>query len=276
MVELIPVFFLVMLYIFGLYWFSKPKHENATSYVDGSDKQYHEFDAMAVEQSAAYWKKIYPDSQTELIEAHYYGNFTSPSPISGVLGIEGHSLIYMSPRGPLVQIVLSKIRWISHQKLSFSNLDDTPERQALTLHTELNGLWDVYVFSTPHAESFAREIQARSGANYSPGYLTIYGPIRVRVKNQDIYGQWQHERYVGLYLAPNYLLADWQSWIELRQIQHLALLPHNTLKITYLADKLYVIGLDLDHDRAIILGQRLERATGLTMEDLAGRKKKSQ
>jgi hypothetical protein len=37
-----------------------------------------------------------------------------------------------------------------------------------------------------------------------------------------------------------------------------------------------VIGLDLDHDQAIIWGQRLERATGIAVENLTGRKKKSE
>jgi hypothetical protein len=221
------------------------------------------------------WAKEFPSSDP--VEALYYGELSRPafkSPMWGVLGIVENRLVYLSIKGPTDWIELSEIRWICHQNMSTQARDTFPTHEALTLHCELNGRWEVYVFTTPGAEHLAQVIHAQTQAHYQPRYF-IGGPIQVRYKHQDLYGQWGEEDSTRLYLAPDRLLSQWHSWIELKQIQHWGLMPDNTIQLTYLSDRLHVVSLDLGYAQTNIWVDLLERATGLPMENLAGRKKKS-
>jgi hypothetical protein len=187
------------------------------------------------------WRSIY--NSDEAIAAWSYGSISDPiePPAVGALGIHGRDLLFVPAyHTPIaLTIPLHMIRWISHQNMSPRVRDFGPSPEALTLHCTDGKQWWVYTCSSPHAEKLAHLVQIQTQANYKPTY-PIAGPIHCHGKQQDTYGQWQDLGTSILYLAPDRLLSTWQSWIELRQIQHLALLPNNTLKITYLADKLYL------------------------------------
>jgi hypothetical protein len=222
-----------------------------------------------------YWASI---SSGEAIEAWTYGEITSPidPPQIGALGIHNGDLLLIPPysSSPILLIPLDSIRWICHQNMSWSERDTFATQDALTLHCESNGRWLIYTLSSPQAETIAQRIQNQTQANYKSSYI-LSGPIPARYKYQDIYGQWKKQESTTLYFAPDRLLSVWHSWIEFSQIQHLALLPDDTLKITYQANGLHVAGLELEHDQAVIWAEMLERATGIAVENLAGRKKKT-
>jgi hypothetical protein len=225
------------------------------------------------------WNNYQPISKTAApITSVYYGKLElgeSPLPISGTLSIRNNCLVLHQAYGNIISLPLNEIRWISHQNMSQAARDLGPSHEAITLHCEGGGRWWVYSFSSPKAELIAQEIAIQTQANYKPSY-TIGGPVRANLRSQDIYGQWQLQGTAMLYLTPDRLLADWETWIELRQIQNLELLPNKMLQITYLSDGLHIVGLNLDHDQAILWAELLARATGLKAENLAGRKKKSE
>jgi hypothetical protein len=216
-------------------------------------------------------------------DAVYYGKLDlaqSPLPTLGRLSIQNTWLVFVQAHGeqtPVIGLPLSEIRWICHQNMSMQERDTLAKQDMLTLHCVSGKQWGVYTFASPQAEQLARTIQTNSGANYNSHYM-LYGPSEIAVRQQNIYGQWsKRKKKVVLYLAPDRLLFNWQSWIELQDIQRLALLPDNSIKINYRSPKggLRMVGLELKHDQAILWADYLERATGIAVENLAGRKKKS-
>jgi hypothetical protein len=220
-------------------------------------------------KALARWKQI---SNGKAFEVSNYGELAPihEHPLSGMLGIHNNDLRFVSASNTLA-ISLDSIRWISHQNSTMFVLPQKP----LTIYCETNDLWSIYAFTSPQAEELARAIQAHSHADYQPEYV-IGGPLQTSIQTQDVYGEWAEPDSTVLCLAPDRLLSLWHTWIELKQIRHLGLLPDNTIQISYLSDRMHVVGLILDFNQAMLWQNLLERATGLTVEDLAGRKKKSE
>jgi hypothetical protein len=229
------------------------------------------------------WNNYQPISKTAAtITSVYYGKLDlrePPLPIFGTLLIQDNWLLFLQTyrdKTPTVGLPLHEIGWICHQNMSLQERDTLATQEALTLHCVSGNHWGVFTFVSPQAEELARQIQEQTDAHYNSHYV-IYGPEEVELRQQNIYGQWStQQKKAVLYLAPDRLLTNWQSWIELSQIQTLALMPDNILKINYISDQLHMVGIEFSHEQAILWAEYLERATRLTVENLAGRKKKSE
>ncbi len=107
------------------------------------------------------------------------------------------------------------------------------KHNALTFYVEQESRWRLYTIGVEYVEPITRALQEIGGVALNPD--PDYGPVNALRYDQNIYGHWEPDHTVRLYLIPDHLLADWRTVVRFDQIGGLAVLPSGGLSPVDLA-----------------------------------------
>jgi hypothetical protein len=235
--------------------------------------------AEHVERLQARWRSENLPVHFGPVGATYYGDspdhMNTLNPDRGALGLVDDRLLFvgMSSAGFEIAIPLSAIRWISQLGV------EAQTSNTLTIYREVSGEWRLILLATNWVTELVQAMQQIAQVPIST--LPDYGPIKALRARQEIYGQWDRQHTVTLYLAPDRLLTNWHSAVPLDSICELAVIPaaassQGLLRIHFSDPdgRPQTIGFEMDFDRASAWAWQLSRRTGIAVDQAGGRKKK--
>jgi hypothetical protein len=188
----------------------------------------------------------------------------------GAIGIVDNAVIFAgeSSAGFELAIPLDQIRWMGHE--------------GTTLITEDRDRWHVHQFGFEASHVW---IQAMDSAGVVRIPAQTLGPLDVLRLRQDIYGRWERDYTMTLYLLPDRLLVNWHTALMIDQIRAVMVLSAVTgsglrhsslLRIEYAdaSDTRHTIGFAIGHNEVGQWGRALAERAGVPFEWERARKKK--
>ncbi len=156
------------------------------------------------------------------------------------------------------------------------------DREGTTLITEDRDRWHIFQFGFVTSNVW---IQAMESAGIVRIPAQTLGPLNALRLRQDVYGRWERDHTITLYLVPDRVLVDWHTALRNDQIRDLAVvdaparlnvLDRDLLRITYTTDDdaRNIIGFVMDDGEAKRWAQVLHTHSGAPLEIITGRKKK--
>jgi hypothetical protein len=149
--------------------------------------------------------------------------------VFGALGLTDGKLVFVGHRSTRynVSIPFDLMHWIG-----LHTLNGGAGARAIIVHYQSPSGWYVYTFTTDAPVEFGQALSRHSGLplHDADAIREDFGPARATRMIQDIYGQWQPEYEIELYLAPGRLLFGWKSPILLERITRLDVLTKGGLE----------------------------------------------
>jgi hypothetical protein len=199
------------------------------------------------------------------------------APDPGVLGLIDDQVVFVgiSSANFEIRIPLANVRWLGQASVAVQ------QQNAVSLHCELESRWQLYNFGLDDWQSLVNGLKE---AGIPVATYQDRGPMDALRLRQNVYGQWERDHTVQLYLAPDRLLADWHTAIMLDCIQGLTVLSAAGLNLTRsaLLEIKYsvpdawpqVMGFAMSEPEARGWAEALRQRTKAPLDYGAGRKKK--
>ncbi len=237
----------------------------------------------SLDRARQHWERAGRTIRFGPVKAFYGGdqpdelNRFTPDP--GALAIVDERLIFRgaSSANFEIDLPLESIRWFGQSNVTVQ------QRNALTFYVEHEAHWRLYTIGVEDVEGVVRALQEIGGVELNPD--PDYGPVNTLRYDQNIYGHWEPDHTVRLYLIPEHLLADWRTVVRFDQIGGLAVLPSGglspvdsaLLSIRYTSGdgRPCGVGFALGWDKAHEWANMLEKRTGIELESIERKKKVS-
>ncbi len=237
----------------------------------------------SLDRARQHWQRAGRTIRFGPVKAFYCGdqpdklNRFTPDP--GALALVDYRLIFRgaSSANFEIDLPLESIRWFGQSNVIVQQVN------ALTFYVEHDSRWRLYTIGVEDMEPTVRALQEIGGVTLNPD--PDYGPVNALRYDQNIYGHWEPDHTVRLYLIPEHLLADWRTVVRFDQIGGLAVLPSGglspvdsaLLSIRYTSDdgRPCGVGFALGWDKVYTWANLLEKRTGIELESIERKKKVS-